>query len=496
MRYKLTELIDVEKKQKLLDSFCEAVGIAAAIIDLEGKVLIGSRWQSICTDFHRVHKETLIRCIESDTQVVSELSAGKPFSLYRCRNGLTDAASPIIIEGEYVANAFVGQFLVGSPDIDFFLSQATKYGFNKSAYLEALSRVPVIAEETLPSVLAFLITYSEMIAAVSLKQLKQLETEEELRKDHRKLEVLNKRLHVTVKELTASQEEVRRRAEHYSALFENMLDGFAHCKMLFENGQPVDFEYISVNRAFEDLTGLKNVIGRKASEIIPGIRESNPDLIEIYGRVALTGRPERFETYVPELGIWFFISVYSLEKGSFIAIFDNITENKKAEEALKSANQELEKRIDERTSDLEAKKRNLEEVNTALRVLLDRREEDKREYEEAIAGNLKSLVLPYIEKLQRTQLSAEQETYLSILKSHLHEIESRFVTKLSLHHLGLTPTEMQVAALVRDGKATKEIACVLHASEKAVEFHRNNIRRKLSIKNKKENLRSHLMILR
>ncbi len=291
------------------------------------------------------------------------------------------------------------------------------------------------------------------------------------------------------------EQALRKSEEHYRSLFENMLDGLAYCKMIFENEQPIDFEYLAVNSAFEELTGLKNVIGKKVTEAIPGIRESNPELFEIYARVALTGRPERFETYLPELGIWLIISVYSHEKGNFVTIFDNISGRKEAEAALRSVNEQLEKRVEERTSELQAKTANLEEVNTALRVLLDRREEDRKELEEAIAGNLKSLILPYIEKLQTTQLSGQQATYFSILQSHLAEIESRFVRKLSLQHLGLTPTEMQIAILVRDGKETKDIAEVLHVSVKAVEFHRNNIRRKLNIKNKKENLRSYLVAL-
>jgi PAS domain S-box-containing protein len=288
---------------------------------------------------------------------------------------------------------------------------------------------------------------------------------------------------------------LRKSEEHYRSLFENMLEGFAYCKMIFENERPVDFEYLAVNSAFEELTGLNNVIGKKVTEVIPGVRESSPELFEIYSRVALTGRPERFETYMPGLGIWFIISVYSHEKGSFVAIFDNVSDRKKAEAALRFANEELEKRVEERTSELKTKTINLEEVNTALRVLLDRREEDRKGFEQAIAGNLKGLILPYIEKLQRTQLSANQATYISILQSHLQEIESRFIKNLSLQHMGLTPTEMQVAGLIRDGRTSKDIAEVLHVSEKAVEFHRNNLRRKLNIANKKENLRSHLLAL-
>ena len=153
------------------------------------------------------------------------------------------------------------------------------------------------------------------------------------------------------------------------------------------------------------------------------------------------------------------------------------------------------KQVEERTAELKAKTIKLEEVNTALRVLLDRREEERKEFEEAIASNLKSLVLPYVEKLQRTRVSSDQATYLAILQSHLAEIESRFMRTLSLQHKGLTPTEMQVAILIKDGKETKDIADILKVSLKAVEFHRNNIRCKLNLLNKKENLRSHLIAL-
>jgi PAS domain S-box-containing protein len=111
--------------------------------------------------------------------------------------------------------------------------------------------------------------------------------------------------------------------------------------MLYDNGSPRDFVYIAVNDAFERLTGLKNVVGKKVSEVIPGIQESNRELFEIYGRVASTGRPERFETYVAPLGTWFSIAVYSPGKEHFIAVFDNITERKRAEEEREKLESQL-----------------------------------------------------------------------------------------------------------------------------------------------------------
>jgi HD-GYP domain-containing protein (c-di-GMP phosphodiesterase class II) len=124
----------------------------------------------------------------------------------------------------------------------------------------------------------------------------------------------------------------------YRSLFENMLNGFAYCKMFFDNGKPSDFKYLIANRAFENQTGLKNVIGKKVSEIIPGIQKADPKLFEIYGRVALTGIPETFEMYVESLKMWFSVSVYSPKKEYFVAVFEVISERKRAEENLKFSN--------------------------------------------------------------------------------------------------------------------------------------------------------------
>ena len=134
-------------------------------------------------------------------------------------------------------------------------------------------------------------------------------------------------------------EQAQRESENlYHSLFENMLNGFAYCQMIFEQDQPHDFIYLSVNAAFETLTGLKNVAGKRVSEVIPGIRQSDPRLIDTYGRVSLSGKPERFEIYVEALQQWFWISVYSPERGYFVVVFDVITKRKQSEQALLKLN--------------------------------------------------------------------------------------------------------------------------------------------------------------
>ncbi|MCX6901516.1 MAG: PAS domain S-box protein [Verrucomicrobia bacterium] len=125
----------------------------------------------------------------------------------------------------------------------------------------------------------------------------------------------------------------------YRSLFENTLNGLAYCRMIYEQGRPSDFVYVTVNNAFEGLTGLKDVVGRRVSEVIPDIQEKDPEIFEIYGRVARTGAPEKFETYVESLEMWFAISVYRPQEGYFVAVFDVITHRKQAELALREAEQ-------------------------------------------------------------------------------------------------------------------------------------------------------------
>jgi len=186
--------------------------------------------------------------------------------------------------------------------------------------------------------------------------------------------------------------------------------------------------------------------------------------------------------------VWVEINARSvLEKGRPVAIHGiarNITERKRMEEALKRRERELEE-----------KSRNLQEVNAALRVLLKRREDDKTELEETVICNVRELILPYIENLKITPLDSQQLNQLQILERNTNEIISPFLRNLSSKHPNLTPMEIRVINFIKEGRTTKEMARLLNASARTVEVHRDNIRKKLGLRNRKANLKSYLMAL-
>jgi PAS domain S-box-containing protein len=138
----------------------------------------------------------------------------------------------------------------------------------------------------------------------------------------------------------------------YRNLFTNMLNGFSYCHAIFEGDQILDYTYLAVNNEYEILTGLKDIAGKKMSEVIPDLLDSDPGYAEIIKKVALYGQNQKFETYVEPLGKWFSVSLYSPEKGYFVSLVDNITERKMAEQKIQKINIELEERVATRTGQL------------------------------------------------------------------------------------------------------------------------------------------------
>lgn len=174
----------------------------------------------------------------------------------------------------------------------------------------------------------------------------------------------------------------------------------------------------------------------------------------------------------------------------------DITERKQVEEALKKErdrSQQTAEALKLREKQLEDQTQHLEEVNTAMKVLLKKRDEDKIELEQKVLVNVKELVFNYLEKLKKSGLESRQQTYVDIMESNLQDIVSPFLWRLSSQYNNLTSSEVQVAELIRQGKTSKEISELFNLSSRTIEFHRDNIREKMGIKNRKTNLRTHLL---
>lgn len=149
--------------------------------------------------------------------------------------------------------------------------------------------------------------------------------------------------------------------------------------------------------------------------------------------------------------------------------------------------------LSEREEELALKANHLKETNSALHVLLRKMEDDKTELEEKILFNVKNSVEPYLHKLKNGRMDERQQAFLDILESNLDQLTSPFSRKLSFKYLDITPAEIQVADLVKLGKSTKEIAELLNLSSRTIEAHRENIRKKLGLNNRKINLRTYLL---
>jgi FixJ family two-component response regulator len=177
------------------------------------------------------------------------------------------------------------------------------------------------------------------------------------------------------------------------------------------------------------------------------------------------------------------------------ALQKEIRERERAEKRLREAHANLEALVKERTAELESQTTNLEELNVALKVLLKKREDDKKNLEENYIHNTKNLILPYIEKLKNANLTADQKFYIDIIEANIHEIVAPFARQLSSSYFNLTPTEIRVASLIKKDNTSKEIAAKFNISESAIIYHRHNIRKKLGLNNKKINLKTYLQSL-
>jgi len=275
--------------------------------------------------------------------------------------------------------------------------------------------------------------------------------------------------------LSRRHERLEKELRESEARYRELADGVTDVFFAMDK----DLRYTYWNKASENLTGISatDAIGKSLLEIFPDTPQTRK-AEKAYLNVLSTGRPQTFvnEYELDGKDFFFEISAYPTRSGLSVFVKD-VTERIEAEK------------------ELEIKTKNLEEANIALKVLLRKRDEDKKDLEEKVLFNMRELALPYLEKLKVSRLNETQKAYVIALESNLNEIISPFSYTLSSRYMNFTPTEVQVANLIKQGKTSKEIAQFLNLSIRTVGFHRANIREKIGMKNKKANLRAHLISL-
>ena len=242
------------------------------------------------------------------------------------------------------------------------------------------------------------------------------------------------------------------------------------------SGMPEDYDYRKINY-LEVCDATRDGDAEDARKVAKGIRGViNGDIAEF-----LYDYPCHSETSRH----WYYMRAIRMSDNDPVRVVvshEDITALKLTEEALNQSRESLTEQ-----------KQSLEEANIALKVLLKQREEDRLDLEKKVLNNVKDLVLPYVEKLKNAPLKSKEKTLVEIVETHLNDIISPLLQRFSNAKILLTPQEMQVAALVKDGKTSKEIADVLNVSETTINFHRKNLRIKFGLRNKQTNLRSYLL---
>lgn len=318
----VNELLEIEQLSHLLDQFYNATGLANSILDMEGNILHGIGWKRICTDFHRANKISCAKCIENDISLANHLKNKEKYAISICQNGMVDAATPIVVDGEQVASLYIGQFFFEKPDKDFFIKQAEELGFDKEDYINALEECQVYDKEKILIFLDFFSEFTNMIGELALK----------------------------IKIQKGLTEKINKVEKYNRSLIETSIDPII---TIGPSGVITD-----VNSATEQATGLSRdkLICTDFSDYF-----TEPDRAKAgYQEVFSEGKVIDYELELKHIDgntipILCNASVYRDENGEIIGVFAaarDITQSRKTENELKSLKENLELLVDKRTQDL------------------------------------------------------------------------------------------------------------------------------------------------
>lgn len=279
--------------------------------------------------------------------------------------------------------------------------------------------------------------------------------------------------------------------EMYKVILDSLV---THVAVLDEAGVIVETNAAWQSFARENgMTGAVDCVGLNYLAICDSCREQDCEAASIGQaiRQVITGTLKEFSTqypcHSPSEHRWYTLRVLpyrSAAERRVIVTHEEITQMIEIQEELRRKEEQLRQKAEK-----------LEETNIAMKVLLEHRSRDRQELENRFLANIQELVLPYLDKLDNARLQQREKALIAIIKEHLDDISSPFLNRVSALHLLLTPQELEVALLVRQGKSSQEIADVLNISVATVSFHRKKLRHKLGLESRSQNLRTYLLSL-
>lgn len=281
-----------------------------------------------------------------------------------------------------------------------------------------------------------------------------------------------------ITERKQAEQELRASESRFRELFDHMSSGVAVYEAK-DSGN--DFVFKNLNRAGEQIDQIrkKDIVGKSVQQLFPGVKKFG--LFEVFQRVWKTGKPEHHPVSLYEddrIAGWRENYVYKLPSGEIVAVYDDMTERKKAEQGLQNSQAKLQEQ-----------KLALEQKNIALREMIDQIDLERKRIEENVALNVNEVLLPVLEKLKGKNISHE---YLDQLEHGLEKLTSSFSRKIKMESDKLTAREIEICHMIESGFSSKEISRLLNISCQTVEKHRKNIRKKMGISNKDVNLTAFL----